>query len=52
MCRCGLNPLKDVSGRESISLCHGKLGLVYVPMTASAILIVLLMTGAGSNRNM
>jgi hypothetical protein len=21
MCRCGLNPLKDVQGRESISLC-------------------------------
>jgi hypothetical protein len=24
MCRCGLNPLKDIQGRESISLCHGQ----------------------------
>jgi hypothetical protein len=22
---CGLNPLKDVQGRESISLCHGQI---------------------------
>jgi hypothetical protein len=22
---CGLNPLKDVPGRESISLCHGRI---------------------------
>jgi hypothetical protein len=26
MCRCGLNPLKDVQGQESISLCHGQFG--------------------------
>jgi hypothetical protein len=25
MCRRGLNPLKDVQGRESISLCHGRI---------------------------
>jgi hypothetical protein len=27
MCWCGvgLNPLKDVQGRESISLCHGQI---------------------------
>jgi hypothetical protein len=25
MCRRGLNPLKDVQGRESISLCHGQI---------------------------
>jgi len=26
-CRCGvgLNPLKDVEGRESTSLCHGQI---------------------------
>jgi hypothetical protein len=23
---CGLNPLKDVEGRESTSLCHGQIG--------------------------
>jgi hypothetical protein len=22
---CGLNPVKDVQGRESISLCHGQI---------------------------
>jgi hypothetical protein len=25
MCRCGLNPLKDVQGRESISQCHDQI---------------------------
>jgi len=27
MCRCGvgLNPVKDVQGRESTSLCHGQI---------------------------
>jgi hypothetical protein len=28
MCRCGLDPLKDVQGRESISLCHGHHGQI------------------------
>jgi hypothetical protein len=27
MCRCGLNPSKDVQGRESISQCHGLIWL-------------------------
>jgi hypothetical protein len=63
MCRWGLNPLKDVQGRESISLCHGHdLGHLStdlnhtdtwtVSMIASAVLIVLLMTGAERTRNM
>jgi hypothetical protein len=26
MCRCGLNPLKDAQGRESITQCHGQFG--------------------------
>jgi hypothetical protein len=49
MCRCGLNPLKDFQRRESVSLCHCQVRTV---LTASAILIVLLMMGAESTRNM
>jgi hypothetical protein len=43
MCRCGLNPLKDVHGRDSISLCHDQIS---PNLIASAVLIVLLMMGA------
>jgi hypothetical protein len=34
MCRCGvgLNPLKDVQGRESIAVCHGQI-MTHLAMT-------------------
>jgi hypothetical protein len=31
MSRCGLNRLKDVQGRESISLCHGQVNCGRMP---------------------
>jgi hypothetical protein len=53
MRRCGLNPLKDVQGRESISQCHGPLSSPHeLYLSASAVLIVLLMMDAESTRNM
>jgi len=39
MCRCGvgLNPLKDVQGQESPSLCHGQINLQRAPETCRVI---------------
>jgi hypothetical protein len=33
VCRCGLNPLKDIQVRESISQCHGQIKTPNLAMT-------------------